>query len=115
MALFDSFGKFEMANFIVAFLFQIAFFMLGNLMFRFRNKAGLSFLILMGFSSIVSVISRTVLMCFEPQLLLVGEESGPEFIAQIMGRTMLITIIVNAVLSIGLYIASYYKMKSLKY
>ena len=114
-ALFDSFRKYEIPNVLVGSLFIVGFFMFGNLLFRFRNKAGMSFLILMGFSSIVSSFSRILLISNNGLSLMMEDNGNVEMISQIINKTMLISIIIYSILAIGLYIASYFRMKSLKY
>lgn len=104
-------------NYFVGLLFNVAFFMLFNLVFRFRNKAGLSFLILMGFSSITSVFTSLIFTIIEGNsyLAAIFEHAEAETMIHYANETILISVIVNIILSIGLYIASYYRMKSLKY
>lgn len=111
---FDAYGKYEMPNLLVNGFFMVAFFMFGNLLLRFRNKAGLSFLILMGFSSVISVISRIFLFASGSLTQLMNGPSM-EAATQLIGQAMWLSIITYSVLTIGLYVASYYRMKSLKY
>lgn len=111
---FDVYGEYEIPNLLVNGIFMVAFFMFGNLLLRFRNKAGLSFLILMGFTSIISVISRIFLFTSGSLTQLMNGPSV-EAATRLVSQAMWLSIITYSVLTIALYVASYFRMKSLKY
>lgn len=115
--MFSGIEKYMTLNYFVGLLFNVAFFMFFNLIFRFRNKAGMSFLVMMGFSSIFSVFSRIIFAIIEGSsyLTAIFENAGMETIIHYTNQTILISVISNIILTIGLYVASYYRMKSLKY
>lgn len=115
--MFSGIGNRMTLNYFVGLFFNVAFFMFFNLVFRFRNKAGLSFLVMMGFSSIFSVFTSLIFAIIEGSsyLTAIFENAGMETMIHYANQTILISVISNIILTIGLYVASYYRMKSLKY
>ena len=105
-------GSGESWNYLVGFLFTTGFFMLGNLLFK-HHKTGATFGIMMGFSYILSTIIQLVMLT--PHFYNIMAEQNFDSFGDMLGNMMLVTIIVNAVLTIALYVGIFFKLKTQKY
>ena len=114
----DSFGLMEKIsngegwNYIVGFLFTTGFFMMGNLLFK-THKTGKTFGIMLGFSYVLSTLMQLVV--FSPQFFNGMVEQSFDSLGDMYGNLMLVSIIVNALLTIALYVGIFFKLKTQKY
>ena len=105
-------GAAEVWNYLVGFLFTTGFFMMGNLLFK-HHKTGISFGIMMGFSYALSTIMQVVML--SPSFFKLASGVNFESIYNMVGSMMWASIIVNAVLTIALYVGIFFKLKTQKY
>ena len=105
-------GSGESWNYLVGFLFTTGFFMMGNLLFK-RHKTGATFGIMMGFSYVLSTIMQIIML--SPRFFDVMVEQNFDSIGDMVGDLMVVSIIVNAVLTIALYVGIFFKLKNQKY
>ena len=102
----------ESWNYLVSFLFMTGFFMMGNLLFK-RHKTGATFGIMMGFSYVLSTIMQIIML--SPRFFDIMSEQNFDSFGDMFGNLMLVSIIVNAVLTIALYVGIFFKLKTQKY
>lgn len=109
-------GSFETWNYLVGFLFTTGFFMMGNLLFK-RHKTGATFGIMMGFSYVLSTIMQIIVLSPRYFKFMAEQnfDSVGELFGDMYGSMMLVSIIVNAVLTIALYVGIFFKLKTQKY
>ena len=105
-------GSVETWNYIVSFLFTLGLFMLGNLLFK-RHKTGITFGIMMGFSYILSTIMQVIM--FSSKFFYFIKESSFSILGDAIGNMMIASVIVYALLTIGLYVGLFFKLKTQKY
>ena len=110
--LMNKVGTIEVWNYLVGFLFMTGFFMMGNLLFK-HHKTGISFGIMMGFSYALSTIMQVVML--SPSFFKLASGVNFESIYNMVGSMMWASIIVNAVLTIALYVGIFFKLKTQKY
>ena len=110
--LMNKLGTMEVWNYLASFLFTTGFFMMGNLLFK-RHKTGITFGILMGANYAFSTIMQVVMLA--PNLFNMSSGVNFESIANMVGSTMWVSIAVNAILTIALFVGLFYKLKTQKY
>ena len=115
MNMMDKIGSNMSLNYIVGFLFTIGFFMMGNLLFK-THKTGKTFGIMMGFSYVVSMLLQMAV--FSPKFFsFIANQNFDSFadLGSMYGNLMIVSIIVNALLTIALYVGIFFKLKTQKY
>ena len=115
MNMMDKIGSNMSLNYIVGFLFTIGFFMMGNLLFK-THKTGKTFGIMMGFSYVVSMLLQMAV--FSPKFFsFIANQNFDSFadLGSMYGNLMIVSIIVNALLTIALYVGVFFKLKTQKY
>ena len=110
--LMNKVGTMEVWNYLAGFLFTIAFFMMGNLLFK-RHKTGATFGIMMGINYIMSTIMQVVMVT--PNFFKLSSGVNFESISSMIGSMMWVSTIINVVLTIALYVGLFYKLKTQKY
>jgi len=115
-AMVTKLGSVESWNHIIGILFTIGFFMFGNLLFK-THKTGKSFGVMMGFSYVLSLIMQTIMLTSDVRNFFFPEPDNIDMnaIGDLVGGTMTISIIVYALLTIGLYVGLFFKLKTQKY
>lgn len=105
-------GTMEVGNYLVGFLFTTGLFMMGNLLFK-HHKTGATFGIMMGVSYIMSTIMQVVM--FSSNIFNFMSDANIESIADMIGSMMWVSIVINVVLTIALYVGIFFKLKTQKY
>lgn len=105
-------GSGEVWNYLVGTLFWIGFFMMGNLLFK-THKTGKTFGIMMGFSYILTSIIQV--MIFSSNFFRMGVEPSFDSFGNMVSNFIIVQIIVTALLTIGLYVGLFFKLKTQKY
>ena len=105
-------GTMEVGNYLVGFLFTTGLFMMGNLLFK-HHKTGATFGIMMGVSYITSTIMQVVM--FSSNIFNFMSDANIESIADMIGSMMWVSIVINVVLTIALYVGIFFKLKTQKY
>ncbi len=105
-------GSVEVWNYIVGILFTMGIFMMGNLLFK-HHKTGATFGIMMGVSYIMSTIMQVVM--FSSNIFNFMSDANIESIADMIGSMMWVSIVINVVLTIALYVGIFFKLKTQKY
>ncbi len=105
-------GSGEVWNYLVGILFSIGFFMMGNLIFK-THKTGKTFGIMMGFSYVLFTIVQVVML--SSNFFRIGEEPSFDSLGSMISNLMLVRILINALLTIGLYVGLFFKLKTQKY
>ena len=105
-------GTMEVGNYLVGFLFTTGLFMMGNLLFK-HHKTGATFGIMMGVSYITSTIMQVVM--FSSNIFNFMSDANLESIADMIGSMMWVSIVINVVLTIALYVGIFFKLKTQKY
>ena len=102
----------EVMNFIVGLLFTTGMFMMGNLLFK-THKTGKTFGIMMGVSYVLSMIMQMVML--SGGFFNFMEEVNYDSIADMVSGMMWVSILLNAVLTLALYVGMFFKLKTQKY
>jgi hypothetical protein len=117
LGLFDMFNKIgsvESWNYLVSFLFTTGFFMLGNLLFK-HHKTGATFGIMMGFSYAISMVFQTLVFSFSTAIGRFMENFDFSEYGTFISGVMTTSVIIYALLTIGLYVGLFFKLKTQKY
>ena len=116
--LMQNIGRATDVSNIVGLLFTTGLFMLGNLFFQ-THKTAKTIVVMLVVSFVISNIVQIILISSGDPIssYIIAESDEPDFvgISALVKRVTIIPIIINAVLTIGIYIGNYFKMKSLKY
>ncbi|MBQ3709523.1 MAG: hypothetical protein II887_02330 [Bacteroidales bacterium] len=109
-------GSMELWNYLVGFLFTLGLFMLGNLLFK-THKTGKTLGITIGISYVISTALQTVMILFHYNDFLAANSSSAPFnaLSSLTTGTMTASILVNALLTIGIYVGLFFKLKTQKY
>lgn len=113
--LMSMFGSSYTFSFIIGIIFNVGIFMFGNLLFK-THKTAKSLACLIGISYVTSMIMQIVLIAAGKSILM-----NPESITDISSitdfttSTMIFTNIFHTILTVGLYIGLFYKLKTQKY
>ena len=117
LGLFDMFNKIgsvESWNYLVSFLFTTGFFMLGNLLFK-HHKTGATFGIMMGFSYAISMVFQTLVFSFSTAIGRFMDNFDFSEYGTFISGVMTTSVIIYALLTIGLYVGLFFKLKTQKY
>ena len=107
-------GTIEVWNYLVATLFTTGLFMMGNLLFK-HHKTGITFGIMMGVSYVMSTIMQVVMFSSNLNLFNGMADANIESIADMIGSMMWVSIAINVLLTIALYVGLFFKLKTQKY
>lgn len=113
--LMNMFGSGYTFSFIIGIIFNVGIFMFGNLLFK-THKTAKSLACLIGISYVTSMIMQLVLIAAGKSILM-----NPESITDISSitdfttSTVIFTNIFHTILTVGLYIGLFYKLKTQKY
>ena len=113
--LMNMFGSGYTFSFIIGIIFNVGIFMFGNLLFK-THKTAKSLACLIGISYVTSMIMQLVLIAAGKSILM-----NPESITDISSitdfttSTIIFTNIFHTILTVGLYIGLFYKLKTQKY
>ena len=117
----DMMSKFDSQmvwSYIVGILFSIGLFMMGNLLFK-THKTGKTFGIMMGVSYVISMVMQSILFATNFRELLVPNPNDVNASLLAIGNwtteLMTVSLIVNIVLTIALYVGIFFKLKTQKY
>lgn len=112
------FGSNYNYSFIIGIVFNIGIFMFGNLLFK-THKTGKTLALMIGFSYVISTIMQIFMISGGLFPWLDGNAMGvsvdPETIGSFVNNTLSISNILNTILTIGLYIGLFFKLKTQKY
>lgn len=114
----NMFGSNYNYGFIIGIVFNIGVFMLGNLLFK-THKTGKTLALMIGFSYVISMIMQVFMISgglfpwFDGNA--IGVSVDPDTIGSFVNSTLSISNILNTILTIGLYIGLFFKLKTQKY
>lgn len=112
--MFNKIGSVESWNYLVGILFTTGFFMFGNLLFK-HHKTGATFGIMMGFSYAISMVFQTLVFSFSTAIGRFMENFDFSEYGTFISGMMTTSVIIYALLTIGLYIGLFFKLKTQKY
>ena len=112
--MFNKIGSVESWNYLVGILFTTGFFMLGNLLFK-HHKTGATFGIMMGFSYAISMVFQTLVFSFSTAIGRFMENFDFSEYGTFISGMMTTSVIIYALLTIGLYVGLFFKLKTQKY
>lgn len=106
-------------SYIVGILFNMGLFMMGNLLFK-THKTGKTFGIMMGVSYILSMIMQSIMLTSNFRGFLIHADPNDvngslSAISNMTSEFMTVSLILNIVLTIVLYVGIFYKLKKQKY
>lgn len=118
LAVFEKFGKgFDWSR-IINIIFSVGFFMLGNLLFK-THKTGKTLACMIGISYIMSMVMQVFMFSKGIFPWISGDTLGIsgdfDSIVHFVNGAMGFSNIINALLTIGLYIGIFFKLKTQKY
>ena len=99
---------------ILNFIFNVGLFMLGNLFFK-THKTGKTLAIWIGVSYVVSMIMQIILLSLKSSLLIHPENIDIVTLTDFTKSMMTTSNILNTILTVGLYVGLYFKLKTQKY
>ena len=99
---------------IIGFFFNAGLFMFGNMLFK-THKTAKTLALMIGVSYVVSVIMQIVLIARGGSFMMNTDMSDYTSINQFTNPLFIISNIVNTILTIGLYIGLFFKLKTQKY
>lgn len=110
----DFFGSSYSYAIILSLVFNIGLFMLGNLLFK-THKTGKTLAATIGLSYVLSMIMQVILLANGGALFLNPENVDIATIGNLTNRMLLASNILHTILTIGLYIGLFFKLKTQKY
>jgi hypothetical protein len=110
----DFFGPSYSYAIILSLIFNIGLFMFGNLLFK-THKTGKTLAVTIGLSYILSMIMQVILLANGGALFLNPENVDIATIGTLTNRTLFASNILHTILTIGLYIGLFFKLKTQKY
>ena len=99
---------------IVGFVFNVGLFMFGNLLFK-THKTGKTLACMIGVSYVVSMIMQGILLSEGASLFLNPENADIATLGNFTQKMFIASNIINTILTVGLYIGLYFKLKTQKY
>lgn len=112
MTMLEHMSSGEVLNYLVGLLFTTGLFMMGNLLFK-THKTGKTFGIMMGISYVLSMIMQA-LMLSGGFFNFMGEVDFNAIVNMVSGM-MWVSILLNLVLTLALYVGLFFKLKTQKY
>ena len=113
-SIYSLFGPAYNYSIIIGMIFNVGLFMLGNLFFK-THKTGKTLAVMIGVSYVTSMIMQVVLIANGSSLFVHAENIDFNSIAEFTNSRFLFSSIFNTILTIGLYIGLYFKLKTQKY
>ncbi|MBQ3354978.1 MAG: hypothetical protein IJG41_07510 [Bacteroidales bacterium] len=114
----NMFGSGYTYSFIIGIIFNVGFFMFGNLLFK-THKTAKTLACMIGISYIISLFMQSFFFAKGIYPWLDGDTMGIssdiDSITGFINGAMAYNIIINLILTIGLFIGIYYKLKTQKY
>ena len=110
----DFFGPAYNYAILLSFIFNAGLFMFGNLLFK-THKTGKTLAATIGISYVVSMIMQIILLARGGSLFLNPKNVDIATIGTLTKSMFLASNILNTVLTVGLYIGLYFKLKNQKY
>lgn len=99
---------------ILSFIFTAGIFMLGNLLFK-THKTGKTLAVTIGVSYVVSMILQATLLSLKSSLLIHPENIDIVTLTDFTNSMLTASNIINTILTIGIYIGLFFKLKTQKY
>lgn len=99
---------------ILSFIFTAGIFMLGNLLFK-THKTGKTLAVTIGVSYVVSMILQATLLSLKSSLLIHPENIDIITLTDFTNSMLTASNIINTILTIGIYIGLFFKLKTQKY
>ena len=99
---------------ILSFIFNAGLFMFGNLLFK-THKTGKTLAVTIGVSYVLSMIMQVILLSLNSSLLIHPESIDLVTLTDFTKSMFVASNIFNTILTIGLYIGLYFKLKTQKY
>ena len=116
--LFNGLSRIADISNIIGIFFNTGLFMLGNLFFQ-THKTAKTIVVMLVVSFIVSNLVQIIVLSsdspFSIYMFTKPEELDLASISALAKYVSIISMIINAILALGIYIGNYFKMKSLKY
>lgn len=113
--LMSMFGSGYNYNFIIGIIFNLGIFMFGNLLFK-THKTAKSLACLIGISYVTSMIVQIFLIAAGKSIFMNPENfSDISSISDLTTSTLMFTNIFNTILTVGLFIGLFFKLKTQKY
>ena len=104
-------------SYIVGILFSLGLFMMGNLLFK-THKTGKTFGIMIGVSYVISMIMQTIMLTSNFRGFFIPADPNNVNLSAIGNMTtefMTISLVLNIVLTLALYVGIFFKLKTQKY
>ena len=108
------FGPAYTTSIILSIVFNVGFFMFGNLLFK-THKTGKTFAIMIGFSYVMSLFSQLFFLAKGSSLLVSHNVADLNLIKELTSGLVSFSNILYVFLTIGLFIGLFYKLKTQKY
>lgn len=105
---------------IVGLLFQAGIFMFGNLLFK-THKTGKTLAVMIGVSYVLTMIMQVFLVSeniypwLEEKAMDMDANKSLQFITELTSASMVISNVLHTIVTIGLYIGMFFKLKTQKY
>ena len=99
---------------ILSFIFNVGLFMVGNLLFK-THKTGKTLALTIGVSYVLSMIMQIILLANGSSLFLNPENADIATLGTLTHNMFTASNILNTILTVGLYIGLYFKLKTQKY
>lgn len=99
---------------ILSLIFNVGIFMLGNLLFK-THKTGKTLAVTIGVSYVVSMILQATLLSLKSSLLIHPENIDIVTLTDFTNSMLTASNIINTILTIGIYIGLFFKLKTQKY
>ena len=113
-SLLNFFGPSYHYAIVLSFLFNLGLFMLGNLLFK-THKTGKTLAVTIGVSYVLSMIMQIVLLANNSSLFFNPESVNIDVLSTFTNNMFINSNVLNNVLTIGVYIGIYFKLKTQKY
>ena len=110
----DVFGTAYNYSIIRGFILNIGIFMFGNLLFK-THKTGKTLVLMIGVSYVVTTIMQIVMIAKGGSFMMNTDMTDYSSIVQFTDSFFIISGIINTIITIGLYIGIYFKLKTQKY
>lgn len=99
---------------ILSLIFNVGIFMFGNLLFK-THKTGKTLAVTIGVSYVVSMILQATLLSLKSSLLIHPENIDIVTLTDFTNSMLTASNIINTILTIGIYIGLFFKLKTQKY
>ena len=113
-SLMNLFGSSYTYAIVLSILFNVGLFMLGNLLFK-THKTGKTLAVTIGVSYVLSMIMQIILIANGSSLFLNPENVDIATIGTLTRSMFFASNILNTILTIGLYVGLFFKLKTQKY